>query len=210
MQGREIPSCIKALSALRVPKIWFRAYDMKQLETQIPEAIRSTDFDNYIIISDDTEPTQRALDLVRNTLQNYVAASGWSLVSPGSRLTNVSLKPLRGTTPGPFSIDYATVDAVMRQQPVFRAYFAGFSLTGLRKFLWERYPYQPYDWVGRPYRKDVPKEIARYWASDYNECKRLQEGRVELMVHREAYVEHLGSIEYLIVGKEEPKVVYEL
>lgn len=210
MHAREIPSCVESLRKLKIPKIWFRGFNMKQLETEIPRAIRETDFDNYIIISDDTTPEQQALDYVRNTLEAHEAAAGFSNMNPNSKNVNVSLSPLRGSFPGAASVTYAMLDQVLKQETLFRVYFAGFSFVGLRRYLWERFPYRSYQWAGGPAGRMVGQTGLWYWGSDYNECWRLQKARIPITCHRLAFVYHLASVENFIVGKVEPTVIKEL
>lgn len=207
MHAREIPVCVHSFQKLKIPKIWFRGYNMKELETVIPKAINETDFDNYIICSDDTTPEQRAVDYVSNLLQSYEVASGWSNMKPNSQTANVSLRPLRGSRPGPLSVTWPTIQHILDGETIFRVYFAGFSMTGARRYIWQKFPYRVFEWALGRNQEGVNLALPRWWASDYNFCLRLQQAQIPIYCHKLAFVYHLGSIENLLVGNVTPEVI---
>jgi hypothetical protein len=183
---------------------------MKQLEQEMPRAISETDFDNYIVISDDCIVKQPALEYVRNTLVPHEAATGWCSIKRDGGVANVTFRPLRGSRPGPFSVTWAKVADVLKQEVVFRTWFGGMCLTGMRRYLWERFPYRVFEWHGAPLHQNVPAEINKYWGSDYSLSRRLQDNGVGIFCHKLAFVYHLATVENLIVGRVTPSVIKEL
>ena len=61
MNARDIPECILAIRALPIDKAFFRGFTEIQLEPEIARFVASTDYDRYILLSDDTIPTEFAL-----------------------------------------------------------------------------------------------------------------------------------------------------
>ncbi|MDE1824348.1 MAG: hypothetical protein KGH74_03545 [Candidatus Micrarchaeota archaeon] len=220
MHAREIPECVQAISKLEIPKVWFRAMNEKQLEVSVPRFIEQTNFDNYIMLSDDTIPTQKALDEVRKWLAVYPVVSGWCLCDPKYDRSNVLLKPSPGRAlslplvkqlpllgAGGGRVNsilklraYVPYSLVMHQPVIFPGYYMGFFFTGLRRRLWQRFPFQTY---GSRYNS-LPT------GSDFILSEKLRMARIPMMIARDAYVHHLHTMRGLLIGKETPSVRFEL
>ena len=63
MNPRKIPVCMEALESLEIDKVWLKHYSERELVQVIADVIASTDHDVIGLLSDDTIPDQKALDL---------------------------------------------------------------------------------------------------------------------------------------------------
>ena len=220
MNPREIPECLQAFRALKVPKVWFKGFWQVQLETVVNEWIAGTDYDNYIMASDDLLPTQAALDEVRRGLASHEVFTGWCRFSPGSPRGALIIND---GGPGPAfdlmfrlyhitgmtihnRLDYfklrrfASVSDIMKQPDEFPTAHVPFAFTGMRRRLWLEYPYRCEHSGRRPHGS----------SSDYMLSKRLRRDGVPMWAGRAAYFEHLRSLRNFVVGKVPPRVIEEL
>lgn len=227
LHAREIPACLEAFRALDIDQAWFRGYTESEASLQIAAFIERTDYENYIIASDDLVPTQGALSAVQRFLGAYEVVTGWSNISPAVQRANV--------LPNPLSLEYKAASAirtkvvravsllhlegVYRNQKfqinstlgvfptvqetwtspeVFRTYYVGWSFTGMRKAVWQRFPF------------GVKRD--RLWQADVNSdwwfTRRANEAGVRMMCARDGFFYHLKSMENFIVGKVPKEVIF--
>jgi hypothetical protein len=226
MHAREIPECLQAFRALKgVDKVWFRGYTELQLEAPMNAWVSLTDYDYYIMSSDDLIPTQSSLDAILRNLDAGPVVTGWSRMDPNSEKVNVRLKHARLmhyfylgahalNKAGPVANDriskgflnslkdftLSEAKDITNQPDVFPVYFVGFSFTAISRQTWLDYPFQTYR--GRAWW--VPRA-----GSDFSLSERLLKGKVPMQAVRDAEVLHLLSRAKFIVGKVEPKVIVE-
>jgi hypothetical protein len=206
MQARILLPELDRIRALHIDKVWFRGYNEKQLETAMPKVIEDTNYDNYILLADDTLPEQKALDCIVEGLLSHEIITGYSNTHVGSPRVNLCRSPLRGTFPGPISYDWMTFADVSRKEQIFQTYFMGFSLTGMRRELWRAYPFKTVQMTPHP------KRVLGFdgWGSDFMLSKRLHQGNKLQLAHKDAFVVHTNRQENFIVGKIVPETVYDL
>lgn len=200
-QARNIQVCLDSYRKLSIPRVFFRAYTEAQFAPLMDEFIRNSDYDNYLIISDDLIANKPSLQLVRRTLEEKEVATGWCRQRPGSCVTNVRLKPWTVFSPFAWLIrtryveraGFAKIGDVACQGPIFRTFFTGSCLTGMRRKLWLEHPFRPLAKAG----------------SDYTQCKDLMDSDIPIWCLRDAYMEHLKSRENWLVGKAKPAVIFE-
>jgi len=206
MNPRDIPESITALNSLKIDKFWMRAHTQKQLEPVVESFVNDTDYDNYIMISDDTEPTQAALDVVQELAETNEACTGYSNMSPKNPRFNLSIRKLRAPAPSYFSCDYLHAWEFKKCSDRFRTYFTGMSFTCMRRALWKLYPFRVYP--ENALRKGVIINGKRPngWASDYNLSYRLQRASIPIITDKKAFVYHNARHELFNLFKEEPSV----
>lgn len=207
MNPRAIPSCIEAIKSLDIPKVWFSAYTEAQLEAEVNRFVEETQYENYLMVSDDLMVDKKSLAMIRRTLEDREVVTGWCRQRPGSKVSNILLRPH-----GPISLfrfmsmtryvdaylpsfSFATLEQVRAQRPVFRTYFVNFCLTGMRRRLWLYYPF---------------KTRNSHGGSDYLASTRLERDKVPMWCVRDAFMEHLKSLAFWKVGKEQPQTVLDL
>ena len=179
MSPRRIESCLDALDALDVDKVWLRNWNEHELMTIIPQVIAECDHDCIGLVSDDGLPTQDALDLILAAYEPEAVYTGYCNLDDTTDTVNITTAPL-------IIQEEATVDCypvVSRSvvdehpEPLMRSYFAGFALTFMSREMWERYPFVAYGHPG--------------CQSDYQLCKRLQVDEVPIWAVRGAFFQHL-------------------
>lgn len=186
MNPRQIPECIQALEALKIDKAWLSNYTEAQLVSVIADTIESTDYDRYTIISDDTSPTQAALDEVLSIHDQHpdAVACGWVNVDESFNLTTFNPLPLVGSGPSAegYSLTpyYELLD--LPASMAHRTYFHAMALATMSRELWQRYPFGVYG------------AHAQGWASDYHQCVRLQDDDVPIYTTTNAFIRHHKAV----------------
>lgn len=207
LNPRAIPECIDALRDLRgVDKAWLSYYNEQQLETIFPQLINELEYRRIVTISDDTTPTQTALDQVLDLADEYpdAVATGWCNLDAVSDRCTFNPLPLRNSS-GPTLDAYSftsTETARALTEPA-RTYFHGFALATMSRDLWKRYPFASYN--GH--------------ASDYHQCVRLQADNVPIYTIGAAEVHHVKETanrldqahdKRLLIGERPARVTIEL
>lgn len=210
MNAREIPDAIMSIRALGgIDVIWCSYYTETQLEGVVPSVIDGTDYERYMILSDDTIPTQGAVDTVLRLHDEHPndMACGWVNVDNKGTLSTFNPEPLKhleGGMPPASAYGFVDVDTARALDPsrAHRTYFHGMVLATMSRELWQRYPFGSYNGC----------------ASDYHQCLRLQLDDVPIWTHPSAYVYHLKEIQNkldknpvhaLQIGKRVPRVRIE-
>ena len=230
MNAREIPECLLSLRALKIDKVWFRAYTEKQLTDKIRAFIEGTSYSHYILVSDDVIVTQQALD---NLLANQTAGpvvTGWCNIFPGQQMANVELKEAnpensfyirwRDRVPRwalpfikrlymykainwvlmkPIYAHFPKIDEIWDQPPIFRTHFVGWALTSITRELWLKYGFR---------FPEVGEQRAGH-GSDRAMSDVLAKDGVVALCARDSFIYHLASVRHFLVGKSEPKVIFE-
>lgn len=207
MNCRAIPECIDSYRQLTgVDLAWMSGYTDAQLGAVHQGIVESTNYDAYIVVSDDCIVTQAALDAVLELLDaGHPAATGWCRLHTRSPLVNLCYAPLIGSQPTTRSYPFYTAAAVESHQgPVVPTHFMGFSLTGLTRELWQHFPYGAFTKIRRT-----------GYSSDFHLCIRLRDAGVPMVAARDGYVEHLKVMgkkprtHRLLIGKMTPEVRIE-
>lgn len=150
--------------------MWVRNIGEPELEQRWPEILEAAaGYDRLILISDDGVVRQHALDAVQQLLDEFPVVTGYSNLDAATELVNLSRAPL-----GLQADSLYTLGEVMcwpeRAVPTT---FCGFALTGMRRELWERYP-----WVASG-------------GADFMLSKRLAADGVPIVAARDAFVWHV-------------------
>lgn len=222
MQAREIPEVLDALSKLeRIDVAYFKGYTEKQLEKPINAFIESTNYEYYMLVSDDVVVNQNTIDLLKRYAEPNIAIGAWSLFNYrlSNTATDIRLRKvilhhfifplgvtLRQIMPQPiqnvwFSIKirtFCSVKDIQRQEnEVFDAYWVGYTPYCLSRKLWLKYPFTVY----HSRFKHIPEE-----ASDIVLNERLHRDHIPIRCVKSAYSVHLATKENWIVGKVKPSV----
>lgn len=198
---RDIECCIQSIKSLDIDKVYFRAFDEPDLCKPINSFIRDTQYDNYLIISDDVIVTNNALSLVESLLERCEAATGYCLVSQEDDIVNVTRSPLgKNVGFGPSLKDYEFYykkEIELFQNPIFTTWFGGWCLTGFSRDIWLKIQFSVMP-SGRQ--------------SDFAFCSKYNK---MFYCHKDAYVEHLKegvmkpNHQNFLVGKIKPEIIYE-
>lgn len=178
LNPRAIPECIDALRDLRgVDKAWCSYYTETELEHIIPRLIDQLPYERYSIISDDTIPTQAALDTILDLHDEHpnAVATGWCNLDAVSGLATYNPEPLRGSGPVVDAYSFTTLDTARTITTTARTWFHGYVFATMNRELATRYPFQTYNGC----------------ASDLHQCHRLQADNIPIYTTAACEVFHV-------------------
>jgi hypothetical protein len=213
MNARRIARCISAIESLPIDKVWMSMYWEKQLEAVIGEIISDTSrgHTHLILLSDDTVPSAGSLKLVLDALeQGYPVATGYCNLDAVSPFVNLTSAPfaIRDRSVGTDYKWLTRAEVESYPDPIVPTYFGGACLTGMSRAMWSRFPF----------RAEGPGPLYGY-ASDWNQCIRLQDAGVPIVAPRGAFVEHVKEVwnagdkdpeKRLLIGEIPSEVRYDL
>lgn len=189
MNPREIPRAMEAISALKIDKVWLKRYWEKELEEIIERIVQDAEAKGYthlLLLSDDTVPSQSALDAVLKYLSSHPVVTGYCNLD--------SVLPYVNLTKEPFQFDneshandykwFTRAEVESSTTDLIKTQFTGACLTGMSIELWKRFPFQV---LSRP---DAPLG----YASDWKLSIRLQKAAVPIVAVKGAFVEHLKTL----------------
>lgn len=178
LNPRDIPYCMDALRALTIPKCWISYVPEIEAAVRINEQIAATHYDRYVIISDDCEPYQEALDLVLAWGdRGHDVVTGYSNFDKFLPFVNLCWNRLHPPPPLMDSYKFLTraeVDAMPLDKPIMTT-FAGLSFTMMTRELWARFPMHTTAFGGQ---------------MDYQLSFELQQKRVPIIAAPGAFVKH--------------------
>jgi len=183
MNPRAIPECIDAFRLLRgIDKAWMSYYTEAELVPVIADLIANTDYHRYLLCSDDTIPTQTALDAILTLHDKHPEAvtTGWVNIDSECGLSTINPAPLAGTRPSRSAYSFLPIEDVPPGQ--IRTYFHGYALTCMSRELWQRYPY------------NVFNPLDGGCASDYHQCLQLQAADIPIYTNPDCRFEHVKEI----------------
>ena len=229
MNARDIPECINPLKALRIDKVWFRAFTEMQLESKIKDFIESTDYDYYILVSDDTIVTQAALDNLLKHQTEAEVVTGWCNIFPLTLLAAMELSPIISNRD---SLYLLVRDRIPRRLVPFVKW--SWRNTPIRKpinwALYKHFPNLDEIWAKEEVfqcyfvqwalssltRKTWIKYGFHYGSTDYaghgsDQAMSVSLGLdgVKILCARDSFIYHLASVRHMLVGKVTPEVIFE-
>lgn len=181
LNPRAIPDCIDALRDLQgVDKAWLSYFTELDLEHVLPRLVDELAYQRIVIISDDTTPTQTALDAVLDLHDEHpdAVATGWCNLDAVSDRCTYNPQPLRANGPTLDTYSFTSIDQARALDQPARTYFHGYVLTCMTRKLWQQYPFQSYNGC----------------ASDLHQCVRLQNDDVPIYTIADAEVHHVKEI----------------
>jgi hypothetical protein len=180
LNPRRISECVDALSALNIDRLWLRYMTEQTIQNRWPEVLEAArGYDRIILVSDDTSPTQSALDAVQGLLDDgYPVVTGYCNLGANDERVNLCDRPL-GPEPSAAAYHWLTRDQVEQGHRVVPTSFAGFALTGMSVPMWTQYPYRLH-----------PNGNS----ADYDLCKRLERDRVPIVAARDGFVHHVKEV----------------
>jgi hypothetical protein len=179
LNPRAIPDCIQAIRALDIPTCWISYMPEPKAAEAVNHVIRLNQYDRYVLLSDDTLPTQRALDLVLDAdAPGTPVVTGYCNLDQTDNRDIVNLTTNRLPPPPP---EEASYQLMTRQQaeangPLIPTTFAGLALTCMSRELWMTHPLEVSAYNGQ---------------MDYMLSYNLWQSGVPIAAANGAYVEHV-------------------
>jgi hypothetical protein len=206
MNPRTIPQCMSAIESLNIDKVWLKNWTERELVQVINSVVQQTDHDVIGLLSDDTIPSQKALDLILDNFNSDAVYTGYCNMDDTTDEVNLSYNPLKLQDVATYDCySFPTKDQVESNKGLFKSYFTGFAMTFMSKDMWIKYPF---DCIGNP-----------GYQSDYLLSSRLQKDEIEIWAPVGAFMPHLRggdeSTRHLeggkvITGNNLGKVVWDL
>lgn len=207
LNPRHIPACIKAIRALNIDTCWLSYMTESYAADWANQVIQATSYDRYVLLSDDTLPTQVALDLVLEQADHHPVVTGYCNLDEGEyrdivNLTTNPLPPPPSTSRSYHLMSRAQVE--QHTEPVIPTTFAGLALTLMPRELWLTYPLQV--------------EPSTGGQMDYDLSYRLARSGTPLVAAVGAYVHHVkerwchpdrNPEKRLLVGQRQPRVNWD-
>lgn len=186
MNPRRIDEPVRSIAGLPVDQVWMTGFTEAELEGVIASIVGSTNYDRYVIVSDDVIVTRgawRALVDADHAALDDVVNSGWcnlDMTDVGLRTSSVVGSPFSsGDAPCDADYDWLLMEDVLTGPPLRLTWFTGMCLTSMSRRQWERFPFSTLD--GRA-------------ASDLSLSYRLQGQGVPIYAVRDAGVFHVKEI----------------
>lgn len=204
LNPRRIPACIQAIQQLDIPTCWLSYMTEAYAADWANQIIRATSYDHYIVLSDDTIPTQAALDLVLDQADQQPAVTGYCNLDEGNYADIVNLTTNTLPPPPAASTSYHFMSRTQVEQntePTIPTTFAGLALTCMTRDLWLQHP--------------LHVEPSTGGQMDYNLSYRLAQTGIPIAAAVGAYVHHVkerwshgdrNPEKRLLVGQRGPKV----
>lgn len=143
LNPRQIPECIQAIQALDIPTCWLSNMTEHDAAQAANQQIQDTQYDQYVLLSDDTLPTQAALDMILQAAHDgNPAVTGYCNLDEADNLdiVNLATNPLPAPPPHISSYQLMTRRQAEAHGPLIPTTFAGLSLTLLTRELWLEHP----------------------------------------------------------------------
>lgn len=203
LQPRRIPAAIQSIEALDIDKLWLTGFTEPELAPHLNAFIRDTAYPNYWLVADDVIVPPEAFRCVQGLLDRHDAATGYCRLAADDPRVNLTRKPLRapGGRVGWKSYDFFTLDELQRTEGEVTSHFGGWALTGMRRELWLRFPFE----VNRHSRCQTDAQTAL----------RMAAAGLSFVTHRDSYIEHLKRDpnqtldDGWLVGHERPCIRWE-
>jgi hypothetical protein len=203
LNPRRIPDCMTAIEALDIDKCWFSAMTEVDLIPHLNQMIQDTNYDRYLIVSDDCIPTQSALDKVLWLHDTYdTVSTGYCNLDATSLYVNLTRNVLPEPPPQVESYDLLLQGEVDKESDPFHTTFSGFVFTCMRRAEWLQYPMM------------VSEAGAQ---TDYTLSYRLQQSGIKIITHKDTFVYHVKETwnthdkareKRMMIGELEPSIYW--
>jgi hypothetical protein len=182
LNPRDIPVCKQALAELAIPKLWLTGWTEKQIADDVfPRLLSDYCFEQYLLVSDDAIVRQHAVQAVLDELRWNPVVTGYSQRSHTDWQVNLTRGPLKYEHPVVGAYDFLSYhEVVSHPEPTLPTWFAGMSITGMSREMWQRFPFGCYS----------DEQSPNGYASDFHLSRRLQDAGVPITACRDAFAYH--------------------
>lgn len=175
LNPRHIPPVMRAIEALPIEKCWLSYMSEVHAADHANAIIRHTEYDRYLVLSDDAIPTPLALQHVLDLHDaGHPVTTGYCNLDAVLPYVNLCRNEL--TPPREKSYDFLTQADVDAQDGAIPTTFAGFSLTCMSRDMWLHYPMAATTSGGQ---------------MDYQLSWQVQCDGIPIVTHRDARVQHV-------------------
>lgn len=208
MNPRDIRECVDSIARLPIDRVWLRSYTEAELVDAIPAALdlAGPEYDYVFLVADDVVVFPGALDAVLSLAENLDVVTGYTRLDSTSPFVNITKRPLAGDVPVAGAYEFFRYEEVASAETAaVSTGFVGFALTGMRRALWDEFPFAVF---GSP----------PGYSSDFALSVRLRDAGVPMFAARDGYVEHVKEEwnrldteprKRLLLGERPSELVYD-
>jgi len=184
LNPRRMAEPMAAFQRLPIDRLYVRGmreFDVESNWIEIME--RTSGYERLIVAGDDGIVRPHALEAVQRLLDaGHPVVTGYSNLSETDYRVNLTKSPLKGDAPSEDAYNLWDLPAVMTYHfEAVPTYFSGYTLLGMERELWERYPFRVFGgWPG--------------FGSDFSISKRITDDKVPIVAAREAFVWHQKAV----------------
>lgn len=182
MNPRRITECIEGIKGCRIDKLWIENTWEREIADRWDEVLDLTAaYERIFLISDDAIPHTYQIEMLSELLdRGHPVVTGYSNLSVADMRVNLTKGPL-GDVPTVDAYDFYSLAEIQEfPREVVPTTVVGFSLTGMSREMWTRFPFQ------------VQPESG--CQSDYNLAKRLERAGIPMVAHRDVFVWHVKQV----------------
>ncbi len=229
MNARDIQECLLPLGKLKIDKAWFRGFTMVQLGKEISDFVRGTDYERYILVSDDVVATDAALENVLKWQEAVEIVTGWCNLSPHILRANLMLgdhledrSHYRITRRIPHALGQHIGNLVSAGVFPFKDIYQRVALQSFPscREIWtlpELFRTYFVGWsmtsiprsIWLKYGFNEPRWSGPAFGSDAVMSGMLRDDSIEMWCARDAFMWHLHTKRNFIVGRVRPRVIIE-
>jgi len=196
---------VDSIERIDMETAWFSGYTETELAITLNSFISDTDYDYYWLTSHDLVLHQEGVDCLVEILENdpSCVATGYCNVSLDNPLSTITRAPIDQPEPSLESYGFLTNQSVQKlEDDIIRTYFASWSMSGMTRDMWLKYPYKT---MGSGDRTDLNFSM-----------RFCQEESNKIFSHKKASFLHLkptaglsmgpGSVTTWLVGVSKPSL----
>jgi len=186
-----------------VDKLWVKYMPMKDAYNTARNEFLRRDYTHLIVSSDDITPSREsvAMLMLDAWLYDFPVVSGCCRVHERSMKINITVKPVRIPKSGKIyreNYPFLWIDA-LKNPRIIEVWFVGFALTMIRRDVVEKIPFRAWD-----------AEKLGDFMYDLSFSYDCAEAGIKKYADLRVFSEHYPSTKkHLLVGKREPKLVWE-
>lgn len=180
LNPRYLPECILSLEQIDAPKVWLKNFTELELEEVIPQVIKESDYENYIVVSDDVIASTDAFSAVASALDVAQVVTGYCNLDPHSPYCSLTKTPPAQPYGTVHTYDWYTLDEVYRLDALtIRTFHPSMAMTGMSAEMWGRFPWRCFGRNGK-----------FGWAADLDLSIRLHEAGIPIFAPKKGFMYH--------------------
>lgn len=231
LNPRDIPECLMSIRALPIDKVWFRGFREDELTEPIRKFIESTNYDRYLIVSDDVIATPLSLENVLRYQEVAEVVTGWCNIFPDDTLVSLKLHPFGDDLRKPSRTRFLRDSVPDVLHPLIRSVIReGERVSWMTRKLYAHFPREEEIWAQKKlfrtyllpwaltsmtrdlwlrYGFKPAEEDMRGAGSDLRASIELNKEGIVMLCSRDAFIFHLRTRRNFIIGKVSKEVIFE-
>jgi len=187
MNPRRIDRVIDSIKPINIKKVWFTGFNSLQISGVLNDYVKNTNYDYYIVTSDDLVLNQTAFTNVLDKMSKFDVFTGYCNLYVDSEYVSLAKSPVtlkQQDYPRADDYDLLKLDEVVNyKNQIIETFLVSYSITTIKRDLWLEFPFAKYTAVARGKTSGV--------SSDHNFSMRLTNAGIKMFTHRDSFCYHL-------------------